>query len=103
MLHHTGHAHSVEIFDKELNLVGGLYGVSLGAAFFGESMFKKETEADKVALWHCHQIMELNGFELWDTQFYTEHLARFGCVEIPADKYMEKLEKALRIECTFKK
>ena len=102
MLHLSGHAHSVEIFDKEQNLIGGLYGVSLGAAFFGESMFKQATEADKVALWHCHQIMERNGFELWDTQFYTEHLAQFGCVEIPADEYMEKLEKALRKECSFK-
>lgn len=63
MLHHLGHAHSVEMFDQDNQLVGGLYGVSLGAAFFGESMFKKATEADKVALWYCHQILQKNGFD----------------------------------------
>ena len=101
MLHHIGHAHSVEIFDKGDKLVGGLYGVSLGAAFFGESMFKKATEADKVALWFCHQVLEKNEFELWDTQFYTDHLARFGCIEISAEDYQVRLEKALRKECQF--
>jgi len=101
MLHHIGHAHSVEIFDKDDKLVGGLYGVSLGAAFFGESMFKKATEADKVALWYCHQVLEKNEFELWDTQFYTDHLARFGCIEISAEDYQVRLEKALRKECQF--
>lgn len=101
MLHEMGYANSVEVYNEEGTLAGGLYGVTLGAAFFGESMFKKETEADKVALWHCHQILKKNGFELWDTQYYTDHLAQFGCIEIPGKQYMEKLEKALRKEAVF--
>jgi leucyl/phenylalanyl-tRNA--protein transferase len=95
VLHLAGHAHSVEMYNSKGELAGGLYGVSLGAAFFGESMFKEEKEADKVALWHCHQILQENGFELWDTQFYTDHLAQFGCAEISADEYQDRLEKAL--------
>ena len=97
----AGHAHSVEMFNSEGKLAGGLYGVSLGAAFFGESMFKSEKEADKVALWHCHRILQANGFELWDTQFYTDHLAQFGCIEIGAGQYKEKLERALQKEALF--
>jgi leucyl/phenylalanyl-tRNA---protein transferase len=102
MLHLAGHAHSVEVFDKSGNLGGGLYGVTLGAAFFGESMFKNDKEADKVALWHCHRILKKNGFELWDTQFYTDHLAQFGCIEIPAKEYDTLLENALKKECKFR-
>ena len=101
MLHLAGHAHSVEMFNHDGELAGGLYGVSMGAAFFGESMFKKEKEADKVALWHCHRILQANGFELWDTQFYTDHLAQFGCIEIPSDEYAKKLDKALQKETQF--
>ncbi|TVR27551.1 MAG: leucyl/phenylalanyl-tRNA--protein transferase [Balneolaceae bacterium] len=101
LLHLAGHAHSVEMFNKQGELAGGLYGVTLGAAFFGESMFKNSKEADKVALWHCHRILEKNGFELWDTQFYTDHLARFGCIEIPASEYDRRLERALKKECEF--
>lgn len=95
VLHLAGHAHSVEMYNSKGKLAGGLYGVSLGAAFFGESMFKNDKEADKVALWHCHQILDKNGFELWDTQFYTKHLAQFGCVEISADEYQKRLEGAM--------
>lgn len=102
VLHLASHAHSVEIYNKENVLVGGLYGVTLGAAFFGESMFKEEKEADKVALWHCHRILQSNGFELWDTQFYTNHLAQFGCTEIPASEYDILLKNALRTNCEFK-
>ena len=98
VLHLAGHAHTVEMYDENENLVGGLYGVTLGAAFFGESMFKKATEADKVALWHCHRILEQNNFELWDTQFYTEHLSQFGCTEISAVKYDRLLESAMEKE-----
>lgn len=101
VLHLAGHAHSVEIYNRENKLVGGLYGVSLGAAFFGESMFKEQKEADKVALWHCHRILESNGFELWDTQFYTDHLAQFGCTEIPASEYDVLLKNALQGNCEF--
>lgn len=102
MLHLAGHAHSVEMFNNEGELAGGLYGVSLGAAFFGESMFKYDKEADKVALWHCHRILEQNGFELWDTQFYTDHLAQFGCIEISAADYDRKLRHALKKEAVFR-
>lgn len=101
MLHLAGYAHSIEIFDKEEQLVGGSYGVSLGAAFFGESMFKKATEADKIALWNTHQILEKNGFRLWDTQFYTDHLSQFGCIEISAEEYQRRLRKALNKEASF--
>ncbi len=102
VLHEMGFAHSVEMVNRDGSLAGGLYGVSLGAVFFGESMFKKEKEADKVALWHCHKILQKNEFELWDTQYYTEHLAQFGCVEITSEEYREKLERALRKEAVFK-
>lgn len=102
ILHFSGNAHSVEIYDEEDELVGGLYGVSLGGAFFGESMFKNAKEADKIALWHCHQILEKGGFELWDTQFYTDHLSQFGCIEITADEYEQRLKKALNKEAVFK-
>ena len=95
VLHLAGHAHSVEICNKYGQLAGGLYGVTLGAAFFGESMFRIEKEADKVALWYCHHILRSNGFELWDTQFYTEHLSQFGCTEISAKEYEIRLKKAL--------
>lgn len=102
VLHLADHAHSVEVYDHNNELAGGLYGVTLGSAFFGESMFKNQKEADKVALWHCHKILKENGFRLWDTQFYTEHLARFGCIEIPAEEYSGKLESALKKEAVFK-
>ena len=101
VLHLAGHAHSVEMFDKKGHLSAGLYGVSLGAAFFGESMFKHANEADKVALWHCHQILQQNGFELWDTQFYSDHLSQFGCIEISSEEYKERLELALLKEAYF--
>lgn len=101
VLHMAGHAHSVEMYDSDNELAGGLYGVSLGAAFFGESMFKRRKEADKVALWHCHRILEKNGFELWDTQFYTDHLAQFGCIEISSEEYSKRLEKAIRKNAIF--
>lgn len=101
MLHLAGHAHSVEIFDKNEKLVGGSYGVSLGAAFFGESMFKNAREADKVALWHTHQILKKNGYKLWDTQFYTDHLSQFGCIQISPEEYEQRLNKALQIDAHF--
>lgn len=101
VLHEAGHAHSVEMYNNDGELAGGLYGVSLGAAFFGESMFKKDKEADKVALWHCHRILEKQGYELWDTQFYTDHLAQFGCIEISSEEYDDRLRSALLKEAVF--
>lgn len=100
VLNQAGHAHSVEVY-FENELVGGLYGVSLKAAFFGESMFKIETEADKVALYYCHQVLQKSGFKLWDTQFYTDHLAQFGCLEIDAQDYKVRLAEALESERIF--
>ncbi len=102
LLYEMGFAHSVEMLKDDGTLAGALYGVAIGSAFFGESMFKHDKEADKVALWYCHQILQQNGFELWDTQYYTDHLAQFGCVEIPGNEYMLRLEKALKKEAVFK-
>lgn len=99
-LNKLGHAHSVEVFEDN-QLVGGLYGVTLGSAFFGETMFKKQKEADKVALYYCHRILKQQGFTLWDTQFYTDHLAQFGCVEIEPEEYNILLENALIKEAIF--
>lgn len=100
VLNQHGNACSVECY-REGKLAGGLYGVKLKAAFFGESMFKKEKWADKVALYHCHEILQKNDFQLWDTQFYTDHLAQFGCIEIEAEEYEQMLEVALGKDCEF--
>jgi len=96
-LHATGHAHSVECW-REGKLVGGLYGVSLGAAFFGESMFSRETDASKVALVHLVARLIEGGYVLLDTQFLTEHLARFGTIEIPRNEYLARLRRAIARE-----
>jgi leucyl/phenylalanyl-tRNA--protein transferase len=93
-LHASGHAHSLEC-RREGRLVGGLYGVQLGGAFFGESMFARETDASKVALVHLVARLKLGGFKLLDAQFLTEHLARFGAVEIPRKAYLAKLGDAI--------
>ncbi len=93
-LHAGGHAHSVESW-RNGRLVGGLYGVSLGAAFFGESMFSRETDASKVALVHLVARLIDGGYKLLDTQFLTAHLARFGTVEIPRTDYLERLHDAI--------
>jgi len=93
-LHASGHAHSLEC-RREGRLVGGLYGVRLGGAFFGESMFSRETDASKVALVHLVARLKLGGFKLLDAQFLTEHLARFGAVEIPRKAYLAKLSDAI--------
>ena len=95
-----GFAHSVECW-REDKLVGGLYGISLGAAFFGESMFSKETDASKVALVHLVARMRLGGFKLLDTQFTTDHLSRFGVIEIPSAKYLDLLDDALQFQGVF--
>lgn len=90
----SGHAHSVEArLDGEL--VGGLYGVHLGGAFFGESMFSRVTDASKVALVHLVARLKRGGFKLLDTQFLTPHLASLGAIEIPRARYLAKLNKAI--------
>lgn len=94
-LHQRGFAHSVETWSGD-RLAGGLYGVSLGAAFFGESMFSLETDASKAALVHLVDHLRTQGFVLLDTQMLTPHLARFGAVEISRDEYHQRLAQALK-------
>ena len=93
-LHRMGHAHSVEAWDGE-ELVGGLYGVSLGAAFFGESMFSRRTNASKICLVHLVARLQEKRFILLDTQFTTEHLKTFGAIDIPKDEYVKLLRDAV--------
>ena len=99
-LHSQGHAHSVEIYQHN-QLVGGLYGVSLGGAFFGESMFHTATNASKIALVHLVARLKVQGFTLLDTQFITEHLKQFGAIEILAEQYRILLDEALQIKADF--
>lgn len=93
-LFRKGHAHSVEIWEKD-ELVGGLYGVSLGKAFFGESMFSRRTDASKIALVYLVEHLREKGFLLLDAQFLTDHLAQFGAQEISREAYQERLRSAL--------
>jgi leucyl/phenylalanyl-tRNA--protein transferase len=95
-LHHLGHAHSVEVWNEEGELVGGLYGVRINKFFAGESMFHTETDASKVALMHLVQLMTLDGMELLDTQWRTEHLETLGCIAIPREKYLQLLASAVQ-------
>lgn len=99
-LHELGFAHSVEAWQGD-RLVGGLYGVSLGAAFFGESMFHRVPDASKVALVHLVTRLRERGYVLLDTQATTPHLRRFGCIEIPASAYLTRLDAALQKTCDF--
>jgi len=99
-LHTIGHAHSVECW-REDKLAGGLYGVSLGAAFFGESMFSRERDASKVALVHLVTRLVDRGFELLDAQFITDHLAQFGAIAVSRHEYLEKLEEAIARPAEF--
>ena len=95
-----GAAHSVECRQHGF-LVGGLYGVSIGGAFFGESMFSRETDASKVALVHLVARLRLGGYRLLDTQFVTPHLARFGAIEITRARYHRLLKEALGYRASF--
>ncbi|MEA2994037.1 MAG: leucyl/phenylalanyl-tRNA---protein transferase [Alphaproteobacteria bacterium] len=99
-LHERGHCHSVEVYQGE-KLVGGLYGVSLARAFFGESMFHRARDASKVALVHLIARLRAGGFTLLDTQFVTDHLKSFGALEIPREQYHKELEAALLGEADF--
>lgn len=99
-LHQLGYAHSVEAWQED-RLVGGLYGLALGGAFFGESMFSLERDASKVALVHLVALLTLGGFVLLDVQFVTEHLRQFGAIEIPAVHYLQELEEALSVRAQF--
>src|SRR6266446_2481189 len=93
-LYERRHCHSLEVYDGDL-LVGGLYGVTLGRAFFGESMFHRARDASKVALVHLVARLKAGGFRLLDTQFVTDHLRSFGAAEIPRRRYRTLLDKAI--------
>jgi leucyl/phenylalanyl-tRNA--protein transferase len=99
-LHRLGFAHAVETW-QDGALVGGLYGVAIGGAFFGESMFHTATDASKVALVALVERLKARGYTLLDTQWVTPHLAQFGGVEIPRAEYLERLSAALPLACRF--
>jgi leucyl/phenylalanyl-tRNA--protein transferase len=99
-LHERGHCHSIEVYDGD-TLVGGLYGVTLARAFFGESMFHSARDASKVALVHLVARLRAGGFLLLDTQFVTDHLKTFGAIEIPRREYHKELEAALVGQADF--
>lgn len=99
-LHKLGHAHSIET-RLEGKLVGGLYGVHIGGAFFGESMFHRATDASKVALVTLVERLRQQGFLLLDTQWTTVHLTQFGTCEIPRREYLRLLKKAVSVRCEF--
>jgi leucyl/phenylalanyl-tRNA---protein transferase len=99
-LHAMGYAHSAEVW-REGRLVGGVYGVAIGGAFFGESMFSRETQASKVALVSLQIRLKERGFIMHDTQWTTPHLAMFGGHEIPCDDYLKQLQRAIRLRAKF--
>lgn len=99
-LFRLGFAHSAEVW-REGRLVGGVYGVSIGGAFFGESMFSRETQASKVALTHLQLRLKERGYILHDTQWTTDHLSQFGGHEIPCDDYLDILNRAVKLPVTF--
>jgi leucyl/phenylalanyl-tRNA--protein transferase len=99
-LHHLGHAHSVEVW-RDGELAGGLYGVAIGAAFCGESMFSRVPGASKVALANLVERLRGRGFVLLDTQWVTPHLEKFGACEIPRSEYLEQLTKAVEMKTSF--
>jgi leucyl/phenylalanyl-tRNA--protein transferase len=99
-LHDAGIAHSVETW-RDGTLAGGLYGVAIGGAFFGESMFHSVTDASKVALVALVDRLRQRGFRLLDTQWVTDHLVQFGAVEIPRSSYLRLLDESLRVSCRF--
>lgn len=100
-LHELGYAHSVEAWQGD-RLSGGLYGVALGGAFFGESMFHRVTDASKVTLAALVERLRARGFTLLDTQWTTAHLEQFGAIEIPRGEYMQRLGASLRVEASFR-
>lgn len=99
-LFQLGFCHTVEAWDNT-RLVGGLYGISLGGAFFGESMFSVQSDASKICLVNLVNIMKENGYTLLDTQFLTSHLSQFGAIEIPQDHYERLLKDALKLKAEF--
>jgi leucyl/phenylalanyl-tRNA---protein transferase len=100
-LHEAGKAHSVEAYDGEGELVGGLYGVALGGAFMGESMFSRASDASKVCLVNLVERLRERGYVLLDCQIQNDHLARMGAKEIPEDEYLRRLYRALELPRDF--
>lgn len=99
-LHEEGKAHSIEAYQED-QLVGGLYGVTLGGAFMGESMFSRRSDASKVCFYYLVERMKELGYTLLDCQIQNDHLARMGAVEIPESEYLHRLEAALRLDRRF--
>ena len=99
-LHAQGHAHCLEVWEGA-QLVGGVYGIALGAAFFGESMFSRKTDASKIALAYLIDRLTIGGFQLFDTQFLTPHLESLGAIEIPRDDYRRRLKRAAGQQADF--
>lgn len=99
-LHNYGYAHSVETWQND-KLVGGVYGVSIGGLFAGESMFSRVTDASKVALASILKHLKKQNYTLFDVQYTTEHLKRFGAVEIPSEDYKRRLSNAIEQDCSF--
>lgn len=99
-LHRDGYAHSIEVWDDDL-LVGGLYGVAIGGAFFGESMFSRKSNASKIALVHLVAGLISAGFQLLDAQFVNQHLVQFGIIEISKSEFQAKLKIAIKANCQF--
>ena len=100
-LFEMGFVHTIEAYSADGALVGGLYGVAIGSAFFGESMFHRATDASKVALVHLVARLRAGGFELLDTQFVTPHLATLGAIEIPRDAYLVALDASIGSRANF--
>ncbi len=100
-LHREGYAHSVECWDSENQLVGGLYGVAIGGAFFGESMFSRADDASKIALVHLAARLIKGQYALLDAQFHNPHLEQFGLVEVAHDVFKDQLWRALRLDGDF--
>ncbi len=99
-LHRQGHAHSAECWDGD-TLVGGLYGVAIGGAFFGESMFSRADDASKIALVHLVARLIDRGYVLLDAQFYNPHLDQFGLIEVTREEFRTKLKRALKVQASF--
>ena len=100
-LHRAGKAHSIEAYDGDGNLAGGLYGVALGGAFMGESMFTRARDASKVCFVYLVERLRERGYTLLDCQIQNDHLKRFGVAEIPEREYLKRLAAALRLERSF--
>lgn len=100
-MHELGHAHSLEVWDGDGRLVGGVYGLALGGAFMAESMFHRVTDASKVALWHLAELLRARGFTLLDAQLPTPHLQSLGAVTIRRDEYLARLAAALPLRRRF--